>query len=84
MLLVLDIISFFAWSPNTCLTAFVSATSPSGGARAVGVDVLHVGRVPAGVAEAPPHRLGRADALLVRGGDVVGVGRVARSRRTSA
>ena len=84
MLLVLEIISFFAWSPKTCLTAFVSATSPSAGAGAVGVDVLHVVGVPAGVADGGPHRLGGADAVLVRGGDVVGVGRVARSRSTSA
>ena len=43
----------------------------------MGVDVVDVVGVPAGVAEGGPHRLGRADALLVRGGDVVGVGRVA-------
>ena len=47
------------------------------GARPVGVDVLHVVGRPAGVAEGGAHGLGGADALLVRRGDVVGVGRVA-------
>ena len=45
-----------ACSPNTALTASVSATSPCVGRGAVGVDVAHVLGIDLAVREAGPHR----------------------------
>ncbi len=67
--------SFRAWSPNTALTACVSATSPCGVRGAVGVDVAHVLEVDLAVGRG--RRAWRAARLRLSGagdGDVIRVG----------